>query len=345
MMMKCASCQSDTFRIGICPPCSKKNVAPELAIGVHAESRRKFSLPLDVPKKGTLKCTMCSNSCCMDEGESGYCGLRSVADKRLVSLTTREMGILHMYLDPLPTNCCASWFCPGSREYGKYNLAVFFYGCSFNCLFCQNYTHKYIHEGKRVSANQFVEYVADNDRIACVCFFGGSPEPQFPFALNVSERLIAEVDRQVRICWEWNGSGNRKFVKKATKISLETGGIIKFDLKAWNPNLHMVLTGKDNSTVKENFQMVGQHYTDSEVPILTATTLLVPYYVDAEEVDCIARFIASVHPEIPYSLLVFHPQFYMSDLPVTPKKQVFECFEKAKQHLKRVNIGNIHLLR
>jgi hypothetical protein len=43
--------------------------------------------------------------------------------------------------DPLPTNCCSAWFCTGSHEPG-YNLGVFFYGCSFDCLFCQNWTHR-----------------------------------------------------------------------------------------------------------------------------------------------------------------------------------------------------------
>jgi len=81
------------------------------------------------------------------------------------------------------------------------------------------------------------------------------------------------------------------------------------------------------------------------VEFLTATTLLVPYYVDAKEVSAIARFIADINPAIPYSLLIFHPDFCMDDLPVTPKKQVNECYRAARRYLERVNIGNIHLLR
>ncbi|RLF04009.1 MAG: hypothetical protein DRJ60_07735 [Thermoprotei archaeon] len=79
-------------------------------------------------------------------------------------------------------------------------------------------------------------------------------------------------------------------------------------------------------------------------PILTATTLLVPGYVTADEVEKIAEFIASLNPEIPYSLLVFHPDHYMNDMPITPRKQVEECLNAAKRHLKRIHVGNIHLL-
>jgi len=34
----------------------------------------------------------------------------------------------------------------------------------------------------------------------------------------------------------------------------------------------------------------------------------------------------------------------MDDLPVTPRRQVEECYRAAKRWLRRVNIGNLHLL-
>jgi pyruvate formate lyase activating enzyme len=78
--------------------------------------------------------------------------------------------------------------------------------------------------------------------------------------------------------------------------------------------------------------------------VLTATTLLVPYYVDKIEIEEIARFISRQNKDIPYSLLVFHPDFLMTDLPVTPRTQARECLEAARRQLSRVNLGNTHLL-
>ena len=76
-----------------------------------------------------------------------------------------------------------------------------------------------------------------------------------------------------------------------------------------------------------------------------ANTLLVPGYIDEEEVEKIAIFIASINPDIPYSLLVFHPQFLMSDLPISPRKLVYACYDAAKkQGLTRLRIGNKDLL-
>jgi pyruvate formate lyase activating enzyme len=177
----------------------------------------------------------------------------------------------------------------------------------------------------------------------CVCYFGGSPEPQLPFALRASEAILD--DRDVRICWEWNGCGNRKLVKHAAELSLRSGGIVKFDLKAYDPNLSRALSGVPNARAYENFELIAlKFFEDSNPPVLTATTLLVPFYVDELEVEHIASFIAGINPDIPYSLLVFHPAFHMRDMPITPREQVRRCYEAAKRHLKNVNIGNKHLL-
>ena len=176
------------------------------------------------------------------------------------------------------------------------------------------------------------------DRIKCICHFGGSPEPQLPFAIRFSEEVLKR--RNVMVCWEWNGAGDENLVLKAAKLSHESKGTVKFDLKAWNDNLHRILTGRSNEQTLKNFERVFDCYPD----VISATTLLVPYYVDEKEVESIARFIASLSDEIPYSLLVFHPDYKLSDMPVTPKEQVLKCYNAAKKHLKRVNIGNIHLL-
>ena len=73
---------------------------------------------------------------------------------------------------------------------------------------------------------------------------------------------------------------------------------------------------------------------------------MVPGYIDAQEVGHIAEFIESLNPEIPYSLLAFHPDYKMTDLPSTSLRQAQECLEAArKAGLKRVRVGNVHLLR
>jgi pyruvate formate lyase activating enzyme len=131
------------------------------------------------------------------------------------------------------------------------------------------------------------------------------------------------------------------------ELSLNSGGCIKFDLKAWDEGLHIALCGVGNKRTLENFQLLAGYISKRPVPpFLIASTLLVPGYVDEEEVSKIASFIASLSPDIPYSLLAFHPQFMMDDLPTTSRQHAQRCLGAAKrQGLKKVRVGNLHLLR
>ena len=327
--MRCALCGDPlpSRAIPICPKCSKTDRAIEFVSKIH-EGIEKIN------GKGRFKCNLCSNNCGFDD--VSLCGLRFVRDGKLISLTSPKRAVLHAYEDPLPTNCCNAWFCEGSKLRGT-NLAVFYYGCNFDCLFCQNWTHKRIEEGSVVTVEEIVER-AMNERVKCVCHFGGSPEPQIEFAINFSREVLKR--REIMICWEWNGAGRTDLAIKAAELSHESGGTVKFDLKAFSKPLHMILTGRDNEQTLKNFVRIYEKFPET----LSATTLLVPYYVDEEEVENIAKFIASLSDEIPYSLLIFHPDYKLSDMTVTPRRQVERCYKAAKRHLKRVHVGNKFLL-
>jgi pyruvate formate lyase activating enzyme len=66
-------------------------------------------------------------------------------------------------------------------------------------------------------------------------------------------------------------------MKKAAALSLESGGTIKFDLKAWDENLHHALCGVLNRQTLRNFEWLAEYGKQRKVPpLLTASTLLVP---------------------------------------------------------------------
>jgi len=275
---------------------------------------------------------------------------------------TAEKGVLHWYYDPLPTNCVAWWFCPGctgagypkyayrrGAETGYANLAVFYGSCSFDCLFCQNWHYRSL--ASELSAVMSAESLADraDAHVSCICYFGGDPSVQMPHALKASETALKKArneGRILRICWETNGYWKKESAIKAAELSLTSGGNIKFDLKTWNENLNRALCGVSNVPTLKSFKMIGEKYFKerSELPILTASTLLVPGYVDVEEVRELASFIADVDPQIPYTLLAFCPKYVMSDLPTTSRDMAYRCYETAKKHLKNIRIGNIRLL-
>jgi len=121
---------------------------------------------------------------------------------------------------------------------------------------------------------------------------------------------------------------------------------MKFDLKFWSDGLAQGICGILNAQSLSNFDRAGRKYFEAraDTPVLTASTLLIPGYVDEKEVGLIAEFISSVDERIPYSLLAFYPRYMMSDLPATSREQALLCRNAASRHLRQVRVGNEHLL-
>lgn len=364
-MARCQICKASyrTFskELGVCLFCIRERHDEALGkvMAAHTKSRRSFGLPEKPPKEPDgASCKICVNECRIPEGGTGFCGIRKNVGGRLVGASSDE-GRFSWYYDSLPTNCVADWVCPGGTgcgypeyayadgpEYGYKNLAVFFQACSLNCLFCQNWHFK--KELKTSAVRSVQELVSSVDeKTSCICYFGGDPTPQLPLALKAS-RLACEQkkNRILRICWETNGSMNTALLDEMIEISMSTGGSIKFDLKAWDENLHSALTGITNERTKDNFIYAGEHMKTRTVPPpLLANTLLVPGYIDEEEIRNIAKFIAAINTDIPYSMLAYYPHFYMHDLPLTQKTFADRCLDIAREEgLRNVRIGNKHLL-
>jgi pyruvate formate lyase activating enzyme len=150
----------------------------------------------------------------------------------------------------------------------------------------------------------------------------------------------------VRICWETNGSMHPRLLDRALDLSLETGGCVKFDVKAFDDHLHRALTGASNGRTLENLGRAARRCRERpEPPLLVVSTLLVPGYVDAREVGHIAAFLAGLGADIPYSLLGFQPNYALPDLPCTSVRHARDAEAAARSAgLTRVHVGNRHLL-
>jgi pyruvate formate lyase activating enzyme len=364
-MGTCRNCGESAVTVsnvlGFCPECIRnrfQDVWPKIE-AVHHASRRAYQLPEAPPRaEEGIGCPLCLHGCRIPEGATGFCGLRHV-DRGILKGGRPGEGKLLFYYDPLPTNCVADCVCPGGSdsgyprfsvspgpERGYKNLAVFYRACSFNCLYCQNYHFKErTGSSGPVTARELAEAV--DERTTCVCYFGGDPSPQILHALRASSLARAAAgERVLRICWETNGAMETPFARKIAEVSLRSGGCVKFDLKAWTEEMHLALCGVTNRKTFENFSMLAaMRSRRPDPPLLIASTLLVPGYVDETEVSGIATYLAALDPEIPYRLLAFYPQFQLEDLPTTSRGHATRCAEAATSAgLKRVYVGNVHLL-
>ncbi|MBC7219791.1 MAG: radical SAM protein [Hadesarchaea archaeon] len=352
--------------LGVCPTCVRERfeeARPYLATA-HAKIRGRYGLPSKPPRASNgVECRDCGNLCKIPPSGRGFCGVVENSGGQLVRrFGTPERGLLTWYYDPLPTNCVPADFCAGSGgagypnwcrtprgDIGYYNLSIFMGSCTYSCVYCQNYGyHELTVSGTpTISAAQLAEKA--DERVGCACYFGGDPSSQMPFVIASAKmmREVAEHEKRIlRVCLETNLSMSRESLEDFTALSLNSGGGVKADLKCWSSEILYALSGIEHRWAYENFRWLAkQHSRRPEVPLARASTLLVPGYIDDEEIRSLASFIADLDPTIPYSLLAFHPLFHMEDMPFT-KKEDAERFLKIchEEGLERVRIGNPWLL-
>ena len=349
----CASCVRDRF----------EEAQPHIE-AAHAEVRKRYGLPPRAPKDpGGVRCGGCGNGCRIPMGEKGFCGIvENIGGKIVHRFGTQERGLLTWYYDPLPTNCVPAEFCAGSGgagypkwcrtprgDVGYNNLSVFLGSCTYSCLYCQNYSFRELTvDGKPAMTASKLAEKAD-ESVGCICYFGGDPSSQMPFVIKSAELARASAvdkNRLLRVCLETNLSMNIDELKQFADLSMQSGGGIKADLKCWSSEILYALSGVEHRAAYKNFRWLGRrHHERPEVPFARASTLLVPGYVDDEEIRELASFIADLDPTIPYSLLAFHPLYYMDDMPFTRREDAERFVDVCmKEGLQRVRIGNPWLL-
>ena len=380
-MARCALCGREGLvaeAIGVCADCLRRRPAEALAVARRKRRiyREKLGLPPSPPREPSgAPCKICVNECRIPPGGKGYCGVWVNRGGKLEPLQGHGRLLAYTYLDPHPTNCTAGYVCPAntSRGYprytftegvekGYYNLAVFLLGCPLDCHFCQNPEHKLALAtgawSRYIKAIEELVEEALDPRVTCICYFGGDPTPHMPLLIQASRKILAEAEKRKqwpkRICWETDGLASPPLMREAARLSLVSGGIVKIDWKAWTPSIYEALTGTNGEKalkkLKENTEQLARMARERpEPPLLVVSTLLVPGYVDAEEVRGIASHVASLMDKyrvnIPMVLLAFHPDFRMRDLPPTSRRHALEAYRAAREAgVKEVFIGNAWLL-
>lgn len=310
--------------LGVCLSCIREQPAAALQLtdAAHADMRKQEGLPVQPPEDGTVRCTVCARECRIGFGEAGYCGLR----ENVRDLLIERQGIISTHYVAAPGECLHAPTCASDG----YTLSVFVYGCSYDCLGCPHPEHRRLGEVKRLGIPTLKQLA---QQASCLRFHGGSPEPQLPFLLEATERILAQASP--RICWELNGSAAPDLTRRAAHYAAMTGGTVTVKLLARDAALHRAVTGCSNRRTLAAFQMLAE---DFEASMLAAVTLLIPGYIDAAEVEAIASFIASCNPDISYLL---HPVVTArtDDLPSTSPEQVETCRAAAAKYLNRVHIA------
>src|SRR6056297_1267022 len=113
--------------------------------------------------KKIVRCKACSQKCVISPGKTGLCGVRKNMGGKLYTLTYGKLIAQHV--DPIEKKPLFHFAPLGSRIYSVGTV-----GCSFSCLWCQNYDISQIQGekqiiGKEVKPEEVVKDATDNDCI------------------------------------------------------------------------------------------------------------------------------------------------------------------------------------
>jgi len=216
-------------------------------------------------------------------------------------------------------------------------VSLFFWGCNFNCRGClcqkeihnfllKEHLHLFLEEPKGLAKppERFLDFeevmqMLESLDLNRILLEGqeASIDPQYP---QLTEALHKKFGSHNILC------------TNIYKIPpLKDTDEIGVSIKAFTDSLHRHYTGKSNKGVLKNFVSLYQSGMK-----LTVSSLLIPDYIDADETERIARFIASVDKDIPYVLL---PYFKAGDNPwrrPTPE-EMDEATSVARRHLNKVH--------
>ena len=270
-------------------------------------------------------CNYCHHHCLLQEGKTGFCRVRTLQEGK--NFCGNYGFITSLALDPIEKK-------PLNRFYpGTWILSMGSYGCNLRCPFCQNFS---ISQNGR---DAFPPVIATPEQLAAkaaelksrnnigIAFTYNEPLLSWEFIRDAGRRVHENGQKNVVVT---NGNFS-------VEIAENLAGIVdayNIDLKGFTPEWYRKLGG--------DLEMAKAFITEAvKNAHVELTTLIVPGENDTpEEMEAIARWIASLSPDIPLHVSKFFPRWNMVDRNETPVGRVYRLAEVARKYLQFVYTGN-----
>lgn len=88
----------------------------------------------------------------------------------------------------------------GEEPFFVPSFTVFFSGCNFQCVFCQNYTISQLQEGRVISVEELSQIMLNANSNKNLNLVGGDPTPFLPWILDA----LSRVELNVPVVWNSN---------------------------------------------------------------------------------------------------------------------------------------------
>lgn len=278
---------------------------------------------------GRVRCDTCAHHCVIEKGRVGRCGVRENREGTLISRVYGRVAASHV--DPIEKKPLFH-FKPGAQTF---SLATV--GCNLSCRHCQNAAISQMPVDERRIAGHDVSpedlvALAIEQRCRVLAYTYTEPAVFWDYAHDIAAIAAEQNMANVFVTngfWSAQGLEGMLPVMQAANV----------DLKAYSDETYRRYYGGRLKPVLETIAAMRAAGVWVEV-----TTLIIPGLNDSdEELQSIARFIASVDRDMPWHVSRFHPTYRMTDVPVTP----VETLDRAREigwaeGLKYVYVGNLN---
>lgn len=277
---------------------------------------------------GSVQCFLCPHNCVIKQDGAGICRVRKNIGGELYSLNYGK--VTSIALDPVEKK-------PLYRFHpGKYILSAGTFGCNLKCSFCQNWT---ISQGMSpdderavdITPGQLVKEALKHVRHGNIGIAYTYNEPSIWYEFVYETSMLAKKEGLANVLVT-NGFISRKPLEEL----LPFVDAMNIDVKSFNPSFYKEICKGSLENVKETVEMAAAKCH------VEVTTLVIPGFNDSvEEMDEIARWLASVSPEIVLHLSRYFPRYKMNDRSPTPVRTLENLRDEALKYLRHVYLGNV----
>jgi pyruvate formate lyase activating enzyme len=270
----------------------------------------------------TARCDLCPHRCRIAPGKAGICGVRENRGGTLYAATYGKVAAVAV--DPIEKKPLFH-FHPGARI-----LSIGSLGCNFRCDFCQNW-HLVRHRAplEDVRIGDLIGTARRNGSIG-IAYTYNEPLIQFEFVLDCSKAFRAAGMKNVLVT---NGFVSPEPLEEL----LPFVDAMNIDLKSMDPEFYTRVCGGDLSPVLDTIRTAVKR-THVELTMLLYTGQNDGESQVREAID----FVAETDPEIPLHISRYFPQ-HRATAPPTPPEKLEAAWRAARERLRHVYVGNIHL--
>ncbi len=277
-----------------------------------------------------VRCYACAHRCLIREGRRGICKVRFNRDGKLMVPWGYVAGL---QVDPIEKKPFYHFLA------GEDALSFGMLGCDFHCSYCQNWlSSQALRDSASDSAGNYIRTI--------------EPEELVAYGRRGNASVVASTYNEPLITSEWAAAIFELAQQEGMKCVYVSNGNATPEVLEY---LRPLMSGYkiDLKTMQDQqYRQLGgvlQHVLDSiqlahELGFwVEVVTLVVPGFNDStDELMDMARFVASVSPDIPWHVSAFHPDYRMTRPGRTPAKTLQRAAEIGQEAgLRYVYAGNM----